>query len=81
MEKQTMTQQHSDLLWGANGISKYIGCSDRQLRYIIDTKRLPVCKIDGKLAASRKAIDLWVAERIADGLPPGRPAPAQRAEA
>src|SRR5205085_1852086 len=52
-----------DLLYGLTNIARYIEISDRQAAYLIEKKALPAFKIDGKVCATRGAIDAWVSEK------------------
>jgi len=51
--KQQPERLVDDLLIGAPAIAAELGCSQRQVYYFVETKRLPIGKFGKKLIASR----------------------------
>jgi hypothetical protein len=50
------TGESLDTLWGARAIASYVGLSDRQAYYLLETGQLPGRKIGDRWVASREGL-------------------------
>ena len=53
-----------DLIWEVNPIAKEIGRTRRQTHYLLETGKLPACKIGGRWCASRSALGQFFAKQL-----------------
>jgi putative molybdopterin biosynthesis protein len=51
----------------------YLRLSERKLYGLVQERRVPVARIDGRLLLPRRLLDAWLADRV-EGMPP-RPQP------
>lgn len=59
---QTITNDRSeaDVVWGAEQIARLLGLSKRQIYHLVDTGRLPIGKLGGRLFAKRSTLSAFL---------------------
>jgi hypothetical protein len=58
-------EQEGDLLYGALPISRHLGLTERQVRHLHETGRMPSFKVGHIVCARRSTLNTWLAEQEA----------------
>lgn len=67
MTTATMPELGEDVIWEVTEIAKEIRRTPRQTNYILNTGKLPGCKIGGRWCTSRSALRKFFTDQLGAG--------------